>query len=252
MSVCIERAFIGRHFAGTLSPSDERVMREHLPTCEPCRALYERHLLLARLDPEALPAQERIARGLGLSTARRRWPTLAAATAIAATAAAAVVLLVARGARDDGFTSRGGAPAPSAPESRVFLYDVESRPRLLLAGDVVGRSDELALAYENRLAKKRLMVFGVDEHRHVYWFYPAWENEAEDPVAVPIAADTGRHELPEAVRHAFDGRTLEVHAVFVDSPFSVRQVEALVAARTPGPLPLPGSVESTTSLQIAP
>jgi len=255
MSVCAERAAIDRHFAGTLSPGGERAVREHLKECPACRLRYERHMLLAHLDPEALAAEERIARGLGLRVTRRPWLRFGAPPLLAA-AAAAVLLLAARAPQDDAFTARGARPTRAPPAGpRVFLYDLRgATPRPLRSGDDFPRGDELALAYENGIAKTRLMVFGLDEHRHVYWFYPAWTSDADDPVAVPIATDDARHELPDAVRHPFDGAKLEVHALFLDAPISVRQVEQLVAKEGPHPRPLavPGAVDTLTPLSISP
>jgi hypothetical protein len=252
MSVCIERAFIGRHFEGTLAPRDERAMREHLKTCGDCRRFYERHLLLARLDPEALSPEDRIGRGLGIRKARSRWVTWAAASTTTVAAAAAALVFLAHGTRDAGFTARGAGLSTTASESQVFVYDVRGRPRALLSGDTIGRGDELALAYENGAGKKRLMVFAVDEHRHVYWFYPAWQSERDDPAAVTIASDATRHELPDAVRHTFDGGKVDLHALFLDTPTTVKQVEALVAQQADLPSSLPGTVECTTALAIAP
>jgi MFS transporter, DHA1 family, tetracycline resistance protein len=60
------RALVERHFAGTISQVEERSMRPHLPACESCRTYYERHLVLSRLDPDALAAEERLGRGLGI------------------------------------------------------------------------------------------------------------------------------------------------------------------------------------------
>ena len=45
------RRLVDAHFRGRLSPPGEREMRGHLVTCGPCRAHYDRHLLLARVDP---------------------------------------------------------------------------------------------------------------------------------------------------------------------------------------------------------
>jgi Putative zinc-finger len=244
---CTLRPHIDHHFEGTLSPRDERVMREHLPTCDACRDYYQRHLVLARLDPEALPAEERIARGLGLgrrSTLARVVSLPFAAAFIAA--AAAVALYVHE--RPSGFEARGNLLHQEA--SRVFVYDVPPDATPALAVDSIGARDELAFAYENGGGKSRLMVFGVDEHNHVYWFYPAYENPAEDPVAIPIEKDSRRHELPDAVRHHFDGTQLSVRALFLDTPVPVHQVEALLGSHPTGPLPLQGVIESSTSLTI--
>jgi Putative zinc-finger len=256
MSPCPVRTSIDRHFEGTISPRDERRMREHLPACESCHEYYERHLVLARLDPAALPAEGRVGKGLGFG--RRRFATVIPLGVIGTLAAAAALMLVVRSGGDpNGFSARGNVS--TAPASRVVVYDVQPGKAPILAGETIGRHDELAFAYENGAAKSRLMVFGLDEHRHVYWFYPAWTRESDNPVAVPIERGASRRELPEAVSQALDGALLEVHALFVDQPISVREVETLVrtqvpepsaSAAPPSPLPIPGAVESTVSFVV--
>ena len=68
---CRHRRLVDVHFRGRLPPTREREMRGHLVTCGPCRAYYDRHLLLARVDPDdALSMHDRLARGLGLSPSR--------------------------------------------------------------------------------------------------------------------------------------------------------------------------------------
>jgi hypothetical protein len=244
---CTLRAHIDRHFEGTLSPKDEHALFEHLPSCEGCREYYDRHLLLARLDPEALSGEARLARGLGIGLGRPRSVRWLAFAPLVAAAAAILLFVHGRTAAPD-FKARGNVV--EAPPSRVFVYDVPPDASPSLAVDSVGARDELAFAYENGANKSRLMVFGVDEHNHVYWFYPAYQRPDEDPVAIPIEADSRRHELPDAVRHHFDGSHLTIHALFLDAPVAVRQVEALLESHPTGPLPLPGVLESSTSLTI--
>jgi hypothetical protein len=64
------RKLLDLHFAGIISPDEERLFRPHLPTCADCRAYYRRHLVLAHHDPDALSSKERIAIGLGISGRR--------------------------------------------------------------------------------------------------------------------------------------------------------------------------------------
>jgi hypothetical protein len=248
MTVCIQRALVDLHFEAKISPPEERAMREHLPACEGCRAYYERWLILSKLDPEGLSAEKRIAHGLGLG--RRRLARVFPIGVATLVAAAAALVLWLRVAPDAGFTARGtGHPAPA---SRLFVYEVRPGAPPGLASGTVGRRDELAFAYENGAAKNRVMIFGVDEHGHVYWFYPAYQRETENPVAIPIESDGRRHELPEAVRHDLDGAHLEVRAVFLDTPMPVREMEALVREHPTGPLPIPGAVEDRASFSLAP
>ena len=249
MTDCTMRAHVDRHFAGTISPGAERVMREHLSTCDSCRGLYGRHLLLARLDPQGLSSAERIARGLGL----RLRPKITAmrVAAVTATAVAAALLLRIHSGTD-GFSARGGVGGPAASASRVFVYEVSPGRAPALARDALRSGDELAFAYENGASKRRLVIFGVDEHGHVYWFHPAWTRESDDPVAIPIEADDQRHELPVAIRQPFDGEHLDIRSVFMDDPISVHQVEALLRKSPRGPLPIPGALETSLTVAVAP
>jgi hypothetical protein len=248
MNGCTMHTHIDRHFVGTISPRAERAMRAHVAACDACRDLYQRHLLLVRLDPEALPAEERIARGLGLRAGRDR---AALGVGLAVAMAAAFVLLVRTHAGSGAFTSRGTGTL-AAPEPHVFVYDVRPGMPPTPAGDALRIGDELAFSYENTSAKARLLVFGIDEHGHVYWFHPAWTRDIDDPVAVPIKTDGERHELPEAIRQPFDGARLEIRSVFVDEPVSVRRVEALLRQKPHGPLPIPGAIEKSKILTVTP
>ncbi len=250
MSTCAKRVLVDRHFAGTVSTQDERSLRAHLLECDACRVHYGRHHLLSQLDPTARKPEERLGRGLGLSGGRRGQVL---SFSLSALALAACLLLWARPpSATDGFTARGGA-APE-PASRVLVYQATERRAPARAGSAIGAHDELAFAYENGAGKARLMIFGTDEHAHVYWFYPAWTRPEDDPVGVPIAKDSARHELPEAITQDLDGRELLVHALFLDGATSVRDVEALLRAHpsNPGPLPIAGAIESTTSFIVRP
>ncbi len=247
MSTCRLRAHVDRHFDGNISARDERAMREHLPGCDSCRWYYGRHLVLSRLDPRALTGEDRVARGLGLG--RPRTPRVLPFTAAVAVAAT-VALIAHQRSPTAGFEARGKV-APT-PASRIVVYDVPPNGAPSRASESIGPRDALAFAYENGAGKKRLMVFGADEHGHVYWFYPAYEREDEDPRAIPIEADARRHDLPDAVSHSFDGARLSVRALFLDAPASVRQIEALLQRHPTGPLPLAGAIESDVSFTIVP
>ena len=250
MNSCPMYSQIDRHFAGTITPDAERTMREHMPTCDVCRDRYRRHLLAARLDPKALPAWERIARGLGQHTRfGGRTVRLGVMTAVAA--AAAVGLFRVHAGPGDTFSSRGHSVSPTFA-SRVFVYDVPHGSPPRAAHEILRSGDELAFAYENGAAKRRLAIFGVDEHGHVYWFHPGWTREADDPVAIPIETGAGRHELPEAVLQRFDGERLEIRSVFLDDPISVRQIEGLLSSHPHGPLPLTGAIETSLTFSVLP
>jgi hypothetical protein len=260
-AACATRVHVDAHFAGTVSPEDERAMRAHIPTCNDCRGRYRRHLLLAKLDPEAPPAEVRIAKGLGLErrastrdAGRFFWP---AAGLVAA--AASLALLFRAPAPPDGFVARGGGQAggkteETAPPAVLHVYSVPPGKRALAPVPVVSsvrRDDALAFAIENRDAKKYVMIFGVNESGRVYWFYPAWREETENPRAIEIATDANIRELPDAVTHHFQGTSLRVHALFLDEPKTVRDIEGMTGAGA-SPLTIPNATDHVMTFTVTP
>ncbi len=230
-SSCPERELVDRHFRGRISPEREQRLRRHLPECESCRGRYERHLLNSRLVG-GLDRADRLAIGLGLprpSQPAGRWAPPSWSMMAAAMAAAGIALFALnhRGrapeqlASED-FTARGGPAAPARPSLEVFRVD--SRGSQSLVGGYIDAADELAFVYGNPSGFRRLAVFGADEAGHIYWFFPAWRDPKEDPVALPI--EKGEHrELPEAIRHDYQGNRLRVVALFLDQAVSVRTIE---------------------------
>jgi Putative zinc-finger len=241
---------IAAHFAGRISPDRERKLRTHLMECSECRASYDRHLVLSELDPAFPSAEQRLAVGLGLSP-RPRSARIAVAGWAAATAMAALVLLVVPlRARHDDYTARGAAPIAGDPQ--VLIYQVGRGQKPRAPRGTIGAGDELAFAYANSTGYRRLMIFGVDEHRHVYWYHPAWSDGSLDPHGVEIAGSAGVTEIPEAIRHDIDGHELTVVAVFTNDDLSVRKIEEMVRASADptGPLPLRGSFQQQFHYQV--
>jgi hypothetical protein len=224
-----ERRLIDAHFEGQSSPRVERNMRGHLVGCADCRAYYDRRLLLADVNPKtAILPRDRLAAGLGFRIGpdhrrvdRRRWAVAAPMVL------ACLVAVVAIGRRDRGpeWQTRGH----HAQTSQLLAYEVSSGGASRQASEQIGSDSGLAFAYANIAHKGHLLVFAVDETRHVYWYHPAWNDAASDPTAIPIEADEAVHEIPQSVFHKFRGHHLEVFGAFVDSPLSVRQVEAAIA-----------------------
>jgi hypothetical protein len=244
MTTCIERALVDSHFQGEISPKDERRMRSHLTDCITCKSHYRRRQILAQLDPEAPSPEARLAKGLDLHAkpSKLLWPMLASALACAA-----ALILVLRAPSDDGFHARGSLnPAPSS-ESTISVFRVSDRTVLSTSGSF-RRDDELAFTYDNASHKPYVMIFGVDEGDRVYWFYPAWTDESENPTAVKT--DPGRMTvaLPEAIKHPFQGSTLTVHGLFLDTPRTVRDVEA--ALRDHQLDGMQGALDRTTTFEV--
>jgi hypothetical protein len=233
------RTAIDAHFAGRAAPATEMTMRAHLPGCPDCRAFYRRHHLLARLDPAAVPAEERIGRGLGFRTRRgpsfRHWLRRLVIPFGATAVAAAALLIVARPGANIAPVARGAnAMTARAPQHLlVYRFAPGARTPALLQGSMRS-GDELAFAYTNPSGRRYLAIFGVDEQRHVYWFHPAWRAGAPAPAALPAAAGPGPHELPEAIQHAVVGQRLTIHALFADRAVGVEEIEAAVRGGAAG------------------
>lgn len=237
-SACV-RKLVDAHFRGDIDPEGERCMRAHLSACQGCERYYERRLLLEKVDPSGLGPEVRLARGLGLRpqrTAAARSAPAATLPRFAAVAALLVGVVIATNATkatnatratpiDDDFAARG---AVTPERAEIVAYRTNPTERLERYSRIRA-NDEIAFAYTNPRGFHRLLVYGVDEHGHVYWYHPAWVLPADDPHAIPIAAGPELHELPAAIRHALDGHELALHALFTNDDVSVRRVESLLA-----------------------
>jgi len=223
---CRSRALVDRHFAGRITPDDERALRGHLAGCAACRERYDRYLVLAELDRRIPSAQDRLARGLGLAQPRPVRPrAVAFAFGLAAACAIAVVALRAPAPDPAEMRARGGPIASAEPELHVYRIPAGGAPRPVLDG-AIHAGDELAFGYRNRGGWKRLMIYAVDPAGRVYWFHPGWVDPAATPVAIPIDPADERRELPEAIAQPLPAGPIWLHALFVDEPLDVRAVEA--------------------------
>jgi hypothetical protein len=227
-------------------------MRAHLPECDACRGYYERRLRVSLLDPKALTAPDRLGRPLGLGGRgwRRGWVS-ALAVAVAA------LFTVWMGPRSEPrFQARGGAAAPAAsPSTSVTAYRLGPSRLPVPVGSAVQSSDELAFAYRNSAGKQRLFVVGVDEHGHSFWFHPAWTDASQNPEGVRIQKSDALVELPAAVRHRLEGRSLQLRAIFTDEPLTVRDIEERIRATAPDAALLrlaPQTVQQSLQLRVNP
>jgi len=246
-------SLIDDHFAGAISPSHERTLRLHLPGCSSCREQYERQLLFSELDPDAKSRMDRLAVGLGLRPAAKSSKMLPVTMVFCTAAALLLALVPLRERFNSEFLARGSATA-SATDPKLLAYRIEHGrlPRSL--GAAMRAADELAFAYANPGGYEKLMIFAVDEHRHVYWYHPEWSNQADDPHAISIAPGAEVREIPAAVSHSIDGTTLTLFAVFSNEDFTVRQIEQMVqrARSLDDPLPLRNAAVKKVHLSVEP
>jgi hypothetical protein len=219
-----ERKLIDRHFAARATAAAEVTMRTHLAACAGCRGYYDRHTLLATLDPRAARAKQRLAAGLGFARPRVRRTPFPGALLLAPAAAAmliALVFLARRPTPDAGFTPRHSG-TPLGP--RLYAYRV-AQDRPIPLGETMRTTDELAFAYDNPTGLPRLLVVGVDEQSKLYWYHP---NPDVSDVALPIAVERSQRELPEAIRHAHHAGTLRIMGIFAHDALPVGRVAALI------------------------
>ena len=245
------RHLMREHFALRIASDAEHALREHLQSCPECSAWYERHLFVATLDPNAASAEQRLANGLGLSRQRSKPAWSFQMGLAAAVVALCALLLYARAPTD--FATRGASePAKLA---QVLIYRVLPGQGATAIGTSMHKTDELAFAYVNPAGFKKLLIFGVDEHGHVYWYHPGWSSQSQTPRAISIATGPELRELPEAVAHDLDGKSLKIHAVFTNSDVSVRDVERMLegergAATAGGPSRLAATLGDALETEI--
>jgi len=246
---CSFTASIDTYFERGLSPESAHALYGHIPTCAGCRRRYDRRLVLASLLPGSMGPKARLRTSLDVPsvprTAPRWWATAAAALAVAA----CLALFARSRSHDDASFHERGATRTSGPRLEVYRLNGPS-PRYVT--DIVANREELAFAYTNPTAKKRLLVFAVDEHRHVYWYYPAWTVPDERPIAVPIVATRESVELKEGVKHDFDAQLLRLYGVFTDEPMTTTEVEDKLAAMPvlPPRLDWAGTLETSQELEV--
>jgi hypothetical protein len=152
-----------------------------------------------------------------------------------------------------GLTARGTGAKDLPAQTNLLVYRLRPQGRPELVGDEISARDELAFAYRNRAGLKRLLVFGVDEQKNIYWYHPSWTDAEQNPASVVIQAGEGIQELPEAVSHVLKGKTLRIYGVFSNRPWSVREVEALVRKHpgSPEALPITDAKQESVLLKVS-
>ena len=97
--------------------------------------------------------------------------------------------------------------------------------------DTLRADDALLFSYTNLgpTPFSYLMIFGVDESRRVFWYYPAFLDASDNPKSIPIAGGASRVGLREVIAHPYVEGTLTLFALFSDNRVSVSNVEAVVA-----------------------
>ncbi len=195
----------------------------------------DRALIEALREPDDAFAEVDLVAGvrsrLAAEPARTRGKgRLFAAAGALAVAAGFALFFVPRGATEDGFRAKGVAANTAGKWAGVkaFVVHADSTPRPL--GEALSSEDSVVFTYTNLGERpySHLMIFGVDAAGAVHWYYPAWSDASENPSAVRIRGDSGDVPLPDRVAHDLPSGRYVIHAVFMRSPKTVREAEALI------------------------
>jgi hypothetical protein len=232
------RRLIDAHFVAGLPRPQEIRLRAHLLDCPSCRETYQAYRMAEQLDPSGSHPRVRLAAALGLPRAiasagllrGSRWSL--GILALAGVAGLVLFLTRTPASRDD-FVARGSVTGTPSADLDVAVFRVSGDRKSERVRDRFSARDELAFAYRNERGKAFLMIFAVDGAGRVAWYYPAWTDLASNPRAIPITAQVGFKELPEAVRQPLQGGRVALHALFMDSALDVRSIEERAARGAP-------------------
>jgi hypothetical protein len=267
------------YFDGRLRVRGEDRMRARLGRCAACRARYRRHLIVEAAMPGGDErALDRLWRGIartgGIAAPRpvrahssRTRLAFAAALAVAAILAIAIRLPPRDPRRSSGDPlPRGGAlPVTGRPAIHVFR-SVSAHAAEPIGAGPIHAADGLLFAYTNPDPQlTHLMIFAVaptdTQAVAVHWYYPAYRQLGEDPEAVAILPGTTGLELGEEIRHPLRPGPARIYALFLREPHRVLEIESMIQRAIEEPhrpvteetqLPLPGSVQSSLLVQVAP
>jgi hypothetical protein len=263
------RSRVDRYFAGDLGPADTKAMFEGLWRCESCRTRYERHLVLEQaLAGKKAPGAERLWQSIAATAEHTTQRTTKGVDRgkrrnfLGVSLAVACVLLVPsvlKQIRTSTPVPRGGGGVRPAPA--LHLYRTHEGRTEPIIGELAS-DDGVLVAYSNPdPALAYLMVFGVDQHGGVHWYYPAYERQGEDPVAVQIRTNAFGVELGEEIRHPLPQGDLRIFALFLETPHHVLETEASIAAALAAhggsslkleKLPLSDGVQTSVLLKVQP
>jgi len=265
-----------RLLEGELSQNSARTLEQHLGGCAGCRALRgELERMVGRLAPDPgefddpLLRQAILARlgeaGAGEALAARQWwqgllrPVVLVPALAAACALLLVIKVMPRGAlpeqRRGEFAARGGNGDEAQRWINLWIFsgsEGDYRPvQRQIEADAA-----LAFGYLNvRGVHRHLMVFGVDASGEVRWYYPAYDQRGTDPQSIGIR--TGRHQLPDEVKHPLPAGPLMIYALFSTKPLRVSRIEKMVAHRrgrgaeaAPERWPLEGVAQISRALRV--
>lgn len=187
--------------------------------------------LLPRLEAARRLGAQSSAEGRNMS----RWMGFAAAAAIALLVSAGLLLTRSQEspAPEDEFRVKSAAPERDTRSRWIafnaFRLSEKAQPEQVR--DSLHPNDGLLFSYTNLGPKpfSYMMIFGMDDHRRVYWYYPAFLDAKDNPTSIPIDRDVSRAGLREVIAHPYAEGSLTLFALFSDNILSVSDIESAAA-----------------------
>lgn len=140
---------------------------------------------------------------------------------------------------------------------RVYRVAPAGKPERLTG--TLSTEDGLLFSYTNLGSSPfdYLVIFSVDAHKNVRWFYPAYEQPGTNPPSISIKHDLADVPLPDLINQDWAPGPIAIHALFSSRPLHVLEVEAWIehagsvqAIREP--LKVSGAFDQVTTTELAP
>jgi len=234
ISHLLTRRRITLGFQGSLRGAEQQRFFRHLETCMECHALFSAQLWAEEAEPGFEDRRHRrMERSLfGAAEERPSGRLLTGRRLAFAGAVCAVVLALLVLRPDKPFRVKAAGEDDYSRHVSIAVYQRTAGGELTPVERTISGRAALAFAYTNtsHFRPDHLLLFGVDEHFNVYWYYPAWTDPGKNPTAHPILRGTGI-ELDEQVRHRYQGRWLRVFALFTRrGDLTVKEIERVTEA----------------------
>ena len=237
---------------GELSVNQTQVLRQHILHCSQCSRLSGELQQLSdkiRIDPAEFSdpkLQQAILTQLSVvapkpGQSRRkfssRWAPVSLALATGAVAFVLIFLLLPTEKQSfmdpgDQFQARAAFTDPSQRWWALWMFESnESARQYREVKSQISQDAQLVFGYLNHppvseQAYSHLMIFGIDQQAHVFWYYPAFQELGTDPKSISI--QPGKHPLPDRVEHSLHTGRLCIFALFTKSALRVSQMEQMV------------------------
>ena len=213
----------------------DQALSQHVRSCAACAKQVEqlravvRELAQLELAREAPAFTSAVQAKLGARPAKRPFVPLFAAGAVLA----ACLAVLGVWPQQQGFEARGGGDATGSRLGfEVYVHQKGRAAARLAEAQRVSTSTGYSFVVLNRSHQQQyLMLFALDAHKDVHWFYPAFVDPKSDPSSLLVPAAPEVRALPEGItpERAAAGPVRFV-ALFTAAPLRVAEIEARVRA----------------------